>query len=43
MVWFDGNDAIAIVTERCGQIVSSRRIGGLSPISASIALFFVFD
>ena len=43
VVWFDGNDAVSIVTERCGQIVSSRQIGGLSPITASIALFFAFD
>lgn len=42
-VSFDGNDAVAIVTERCGHYVSSRRIGGVSPISASIGIFFAFD
>lgn len=41
--WFKGNDVTAIVTERCGQLISAQSMSGLSPVEAAIGIYLALD
>jgi hypothetical protein len=41
--WFTGNDVTAIVTERCGQLISAQSMSGLSPVEAAIGIYLALD
>lgn len=41
--YFGGGDMSAIVTERCGQLISVQSLGGLSSVRAAIGISIVLD
>ena len=41
--WFEGSDVTAIVTDRCGQLVSAQSMSTMSPVDGAIAIYMLLD